>query len=389
MIRSFYSSTWGATAAALLALGGCTTVSNLTSGDKIDYRSAGTTTRGLDIPPDLTQLMRDSRYPSQTGQTVSASDYQSALAPAADAGVAPTPLVAVAAAGDVRLERLGNERWLSTTLPPERLWPLLRQFWQERGFGLAVDDAPTGTMETQWAENRAKLPQDFIRNTIGRAIDAVYSTGERDKFRTRVERTPVGSEIYITHRGMVEVYADTQRTQTVWQPRPTDPQLEGELLSRLMVKLGAKEDTAKTAVVASVASVSAAPARARLVEGRPAATLQVDDDFDRAWRRVGLALDRSGFTVEDRDRSQGQYFVRYVDPAQAGRSGDQPGFLRRLLRFGSKGDSGNIVLARYRVAVKADDGARTTTVSVLNGQGAPENGDAARRIVRLLVDDLK
>ena len=384
MIRFLSRLAPGVAAAALLAVGGCTTVSNLASGDKIDYRSAGNATRGLDIPPDLTQLTRDSRYPTQTGQTVSASDYQAA--PAAVAGAAIVPSVAVAAAGDVRLARLGNERWLATTLPPERLWPQLRQFWQERGFGLAVDDAPTGTMETQWAENRAKLPQDFIRGTIGRALDAVYSTGERDKFRTRVERTPAGSEIYITHRGMVEVYADTQRTQTVWQPRPADPQLEGELLSRLMVKLGAKEDTAKAAVVATAST--AAPARARLLEGRAAATLQVDDDFDRAWRRVGLALDRSGFTVEDRDRSQGQYFVRYVDPAQAGRSGDQPGLLRRLLPFGSKG-GGNDALARYRVAVKADDGVRTTTVSVLNSQGGAENGDAARRIVRLLVDDLK
>ena len=221
----------------------------------------------------------------------------------------------------MRLEKLGSERFLLTAMPPEQVWPQLRAFWQERGFQIAVDDPASGTMETEWAENRARIPQDIIRRTIGRAFDNLYSTGERDKFRTRIERTPAGgSEIYLSHRGAAEVYSDVQRTQTVWQPRPRDQQLEAEMLSRIMVKLGAKEEQAKAAAATAVAAPAAAPVaaarQARLLEGRPAASLQVDDGFDRAWRRVGLALDRSGFTVEDRDRSQGQYFVRYVDPAR-------------------------------------------------------------------------
>ena len=366
---------------AALALGGCTSLSSLTSGDRIDYRTArGSQTAGLDVPPDLTQLTRDSRYQPSAG-TVSASAYQAA-APAAAQQAPGVASVALSSAGDVRLERLGSERFLVTSIAPEQLWPQLRAFWQERGFVLAVDEPATGTMETEWAENRAKVPLDFIRSTIGRAFDNLYSTGERDRFRTRVERASGSSEIYISHRGLVEVYSDTQKTQTIWQPRPSDPQLEAEFLSRLMVKLGAKEEQAK----AAVATTAAAPAasRARLLEGRPAATLQVDDGFDRAWRRVGLALDRSGFTVEDRDRSRGQYFVRYVDPARAGR--EEPGFLSKLFSFGSKGnDAGGP--ARYRVSVKSEGA--SSIVSVQNGQGAPENGEAGQRIVRLLVEDLK
>jgi outer membrane protein assembly factor BamC len=119
--------------------------------------------------------------------------------------------------------------------------------------------------------------------------------------------------------------------------------------------------------------------RARVIAGQ--AALQVDDGFDRAWRRVGLALDRSGFTVEDRDRAQGLYFVRYVDPALMGR--EEPGFLSRL--FGAKADTSGP--ARYRVLVKAEG--ERSTVSVLNNQGAPETGDAGKRIVSLLVEDLK
>jgi len=362
------------------ALSACSSMDNLIGGDKVDYRSTGTTrAQGLEVPPDLSQLARDQRYVQPTGGSVSASALQSG-APAA-AAVA-TATVAPKAIGDLRIERQGNQRWLVTSLPPEQLWPQLQAFWKERGFTLVLDQAEAGVMETDWAENRAKLPNDIIRNTIGKVFDSLYSTGERDKFRTRVERSAGGTEVYVSHKGMEEIYSGDRKETTVWQPRAADPLLEGEMLKRLMVKLGHKEELAKAAV-ASTGSTAPAPARARVVTGQAAATLQVDDAFDRAWRRVGLALDRSGFTVEDRDRAQGLYFVRYVDPKTAGK--DEPGFLKKLLSFGKKEES--TAPAKYRVSVKGDG--ERSMVTVLNAAGQPEAGDAGKQIVALLVEDLK
>ncbi len=367
-------------AAALSSLFACTIVGNTLSGDKIDYRSGGEKTAGLDVPPDLTQLTRDSRYQQTQGAAVSAASYQAGAAAASPAAAASAPItIAPQAIGEMRIERLGNERWLRTSLTPEQLWPQLQAFWKERGFRLATDEPSAGVMETDWAENRAKLPQDFIRSSIGKVLDGLYSTGERDKFRTRIERSGEGSEVYITHRGMIEVVTGQSKENTIWQPRPAEPQLEGEFLSRLMLKLGAKEETAKLAGLAP--GVAGAPARARIVEGEAAATLQVDDGFDRAWRRVGVALDRSGFTVEDRDRTQGIYFVRYVDPSNMGK--DEPGFFAKLFGLDKK-DGGP---AKYRVSVKgAGD---RSVVSVLNGQGTPENGETAKRITATLLEELK
>jgi outer membrane protein assembly factor BamC len=363
-----------------LNLTGCSTVENVLAGDKVDYRSTGTRTSGLEVPPDLTQLAKDSRYQQPSG-TVSASSFQ-ANAPVAAANATPAPsTVAPQALGALRLERLGSDRWLSSTLPPEQLFPLVRTFWKDSGFALVQDRADAGVLETDWAENRAKLPNDVIRNTIGKVFDGAFSTGELDKFRTRIERTPTGSDIYITHRGMIEVYTGERKESTVWQPRQPDPQLEGELLSRLMLKLGATEEVAKTATAAPGAP--GAPARARIVAGQPTATLQVDDGFDRAWRRVGVALDRSGFTVEDRDRTQGVYFVRYIDPKFAGK--EEPSLLSKIFSFGKKDDVGNPT--RYRVVVKGEG--ERSNVTVLTSQGAPENGDAGKRITALLLDDLK
>jgi outer membrane protein assembly factor BamC len=354
------------------ALSGCSTIENLLSGDKIDYRSSSKSpSKSLEVPPDLTQLARENRYQVPGGVVSAAAAGAPTSTTATVATVAPTSI------GQMRIERMGNQRWLVVPVPPEQLWPRLRSFWQERGFSIAVESAEAGILETDWAENRAKLPKDGVRAVIGRLFDNVYDTGERDRFRTRVERTAGGSEIYISHRGMVEVYTGQLKDNTMWQYRPADPELEAEFLARLMVSLGAREDVARPLV----AKAPDAPARARIVGAAPAATLEVDEPFDRAWRRLGLALDRSGFSVEDRDRAAGLYFVRYVDPKDADKG--EPNFFSRLFGGGS-GPGGPL---RYRISVKGEG--QKTTVSVLSSSGAPERSENAQRIVAQLVGELR
>ncbi|MEO8123623.1 MAG: outer membrane protein assembly factor BamC [Burkholderiales bacterium] len=372
-----------------LALAGCSSFDQITQGDSVDYRTQGNKTAPLDIPPDLTQLSRDPRYAPQ-GAAVSANALQSTAGAAAVGGGAKPKQVAVNDVDGTRIERLGNDRWLSTPLPPEQLWPQLRSFWQERGLALTVDLPEAGVMETDWAENRAKIPQDVIRATLGKVLDSAYSTGERDKFRTRVERTPTGgSEVYITMRSMEEVYNTVDKTNTVWQPRAPDPQIEAEMLGRLLLKLTAKplpqaaSASAPTNAAALVTSVPPTPPRARMLADSATPTLQVDDSFDRAWRRVGIALDRSGFTIEDRDRAQGIYFVRYVDPKSAGK--EEPNFFTKLFTSGKDSEAAKAV--RYRVTIKSD--AKESLVTVLDSQGLPASGEAGKSILAMLLNDLK
>src|SRR3569833_3009484 len=312
-------------ALAAVSLAGCSSLSSLAEGDRIDYKSAGKAPT-LEVPPDLTQLQRENRYalPDANRGVATASGYNMVQKPTANAA---TP-VAPKAVGDIRMEREGNQRWLVVKQSPEVLWPQIKDFWQDSGFLINIDNPETGVMETDWAENRAKIPQDFIRNALGKALDSLYSTGERDKFRTRLERRPDGStEIYISHRGMQEVLVGQEMDTTVWEPRPTDPGLEAEFLARLMSNLGVDRAQAK----AEVANAASQPARAKLVAAANGRYLQLDEDFERAWRRVGLALDRVGFTVEDRDRSQGVYYVRYVDQDQdAQAKAANKGFFSRL-----------------------------------------------------------
>src|SRR5574343_366801 len=202
---------WGALAVAASLASACAMLQE----DKVDYKSA-TRTNTLEVPPDLTQLSRESRY-LVPGGVVTASGYQISQ---------PNKSVPTAASqvGDVRIERAGTQRWLVIDRAPDKLWGPVRDFWQENGFFLTLDQQNLGLMETDWAENRAKLPQDIIRQTLGKLLENLYSTGERDKFRTRMERNANGgTEIFISHRGMIEVYSNEKKDQTQWQHRTQIP----------------------------------------------------------------------------------------------------------------------------------------------------------------------
>ena len=342
--------------------------------DKVDYKSSGKAP-SLAVPPDLTQLARDNRYAIPGGGAVTASSYQVNQS----TGAAP---IALSSMADVRVERAGNQRWLVVKRPPEELWDPIKDFWQEHGFLLSLDQKNLGIMETDWAENRAKIPQDLIRQSLGKLLDSLYSTAERDRFRTRLERNAAGeTEIYISHRGMIEVFRTgnaavvTGDASTVWQPRPAEPELETEFLRRLMVKLGVSQEQAKVIAASGEAKPTS---RISQVSGQP--VVLIDEGFDRAWRRVGLSLDRTGFTVEDRDRSKGTYFVRYVEPNP---DKSEPGFFGKL--FGSTSKANAPV--KYQVVVRSQDNA--TVVSVLNAAGAPDLSANAQRIVKVISDDLK
>jgi outer membrane protein assembly factor BamC len=372
-----------AVGAMALSMAACTTVFE---SDKVDYKSSKKAAP-LDVPPDLTQLQKDNRYAMPEGRGIATASGMQQGSAGAQAGAMTVPAAAGGAAVGpvsteaVRIERAGDQRWLVVKQTPEQLWPQVRQFWQDAGFTLASESASTGIMETEWNENRSKIPQDFLRNTLGRVFDKAYSTGERDKFRTRLERLPDGStEIYVSHRGVEEVLTGAQKESTAWTVRPNDPALEAQFLARLVARLtGATEPAQVKAAEATVANAAAAPQHAKLVGDR----VEVDEGFDRAWRRVGLALDRVGFTVEDRDRVQGVYFVRYVDPDGA----NKEGFIKRLFSFGSSDKDKEA--QRYRVLVKAEPNASVSSVTVQDNAGKADTSPTGAKILSLLNDELK
>jgi outer membrane protein assembly factor BamC len=372
-----------AAAAAALALlvAGCSSADGLLDGaSRIEYKAARKLAP-LDVPPDLTAPARDDRYqvPGPADATTLSGFQAGRAQPPRPGATSLLPSVE-----GMRVERAGDQRWLVVNQPPDKLWPLVKTFWQENGLLIAREIPEAGVVETEWAENRAKIPDSWVRRTLGSLIEPLHSSGERDRYRTRLERAPGGgTEIYISHRGLAEVYVSEDRTQTAWQPRPSDPGLEAEFLRRLMVRLGAPEGEARE----RVAGAQPAAQRATLQKGLDGAELlEVLEPFDRAWRRVGLALDRVGFTVEDRDRQKGVYFVRYADP-QAELAGKKDQGLLGRLAFWRGDDKPKVKAAQYRVSVTPAD--ESSRVRVLDSSGAAENSPTASRILALLHEQLR
>ena len=381
-VRLRWTKALAACAAAML-VAACSVLPKLES-DTVEYKSASRSRLpDLKVPPDLTKPTADDRYAVPQGNTAGsalASDYdkERVVPDASRTTVLP-------AQANARVERSGNQRWLVVNGEPDAVWNVIKEFWQELGFVISVDLPEAGVMETDYAESRAKVDAGVVRNFLGKLLDSIYSTAERDKFRTRLERgtAPGTTEIYVSHRGMEEVYINEYKNETRWQPRPPDPEIEAEMLRRLMGRFGVQQERAKIEVAQAKPQ---GPARATLLKGQAGGgMLSVNDQFDRAWRRIGLALDRVGFTVEDRDRSKGIYFVRYVDPDADNKSTPSKGFLAKINPFNKTEKKTST--EQFRIQVK--DANSVSQVSVLNKDGGEEKSDTAGRILSLLYEQLK
>lgn len=370
-------------AAALAA--GCSTQ----SGGGIEYRTARAGTP-LEVPPDLMRLNNSNRYavPGVGESASSANQYaqaQQQIAQANSSGV-----TAPSAAGDVQIKRDGNQRWLSVQRSAEQLWEPVKAFWEDNGFVLSVEDRKLGLMETDWAENRADIPNDLIRRTLGKLFDSLYSTGQLDRFRTRLEKNSEGgTDIFISQRGMEEVYTSRDKSTTSWQPRANDPALEDEFLRRLMMALGVPQDRAQamveqnkvTPTTPKAAAAQATIAQTGVQYDEANQALLLADGAERAWRRVGLSLDRSGFTVEDRDSARGVYHVRYV-PLTPEKTKESSGWFGRM--FSKKPE---IKAVRYQVSLQTQ-GEAAVVVRVLTEAGQAAAANESAQILRVLAKDL-
>lgn len=387
---------------------GCKMIDLFPDTKTVDYKSAGRLPP-LDIPPDLVQPAIDERYSipelGGTGGSTTFSAYSSERG-----GQTGGSSFLPSSIQNVYVERAGTQRWLVVPQPPEAIWPVIKEFWQELGFLIKLEVPEAGIMETDWAENRAKIPQDLIRSLFSTFLESIYSTAERDKFRTRLERSDNGTtEVYISHRGMIEVIEGGNLNRSIWQPRPADPDLEAEMLSRLMIRFGVEEHKAKL----ELATGRGSGGQERAYINQEGA-LVVNEAFDRSWRRVGLALDRTGFTVEDRNREDGVYYVRLVDfDADRKKKGDDEGFLSNILfwRGGDKdrdvkkkvneekesmlsnmmfwrSDKDGVRAGKYRIQVHST-GMNTSKITLLNDDGTAVSAGTTERILKLLHEQLR
>jgi len=348
---------------ALGTLSACAQLNEFMEGESVDYRST-VRSEPLAVPPDLTQANRNAQYRTADG-TMAFSQYAGGQAAAG----APNTQVLPQSDG-MTVMRDGSLRWLSVDRPAEEIYPQVVDFWLDQGFTISTQNPAAGLVETNWAENRKKIPESWLRSVLT-IVEQVFDSGERERFRTRLERVNGRTEIYVSHEQMVET-AVTENTFR-WLPGKEDPNLNAAMLARLMVFLGSDEQEARSRIAQPQNAMPAVPVVQAAQENT---ALTLAESFDRAWRRVGLAIDAAGFSLEDRDRSTGDYYIRYLD-TDTGVKREEGNFFTRL--FGGRSST---EAQQFRIHVQEQGNGALVTVR--DAQGQRDNSATAQRILAVL-----
>lgn len=356
---------------------------------KVEYQKSRSAEKNLEVPPDLTRDRIDDSLvvPDVTpGGSATFSEYsQERKGGAARQSSSGAVLTEVK---DVEMRRDGDKRWLVVKAPPDKVWPVLVSFWQQNGILLTEQDPEVGVMRTAWLENRADIKSDFITDAVRGVFDGLYSSDTRDQFRVRLEKSSDGgTELYITHTGMQEKImtgSTNQGEQSVWIPRDTDHGLESVMLRRIMVHFGATDKRAEAEVAKGGGKGGAGgQTRSQLLRNNNETALQISEDMERSWRLTGMALDRVGFAVEDRNREKGVYFVRYSDPYAESQKKD--GMLSKLAFWSD--DKKIDKVSQYQVQLTPAAGG--TEVTIHSEKGVRDNSETATRILTLLHEQMR
>ncbi len=371
---------------SLLVLGGCssTGLDNILPDKQVEYKREKITDRQLEVPPDLTSSRIENRIPGLEGGTTTYSEYKDVRKGVTGSGLRATNQQVLPENPDIKVVREGRDRWLVIKAPMDVVWDKVLDFWQENGILLDQQNPEIGVMETSWLENKANVSSGFITDFIQGFFEGAYDAGLRDRFRIRLERgdEPGTTELYLVHFGMEQDFVSgttNEDDQIYWKIRPRDPGLEAIMLNKLMVYLGLAEAEAKAALAAEKELEGV---KSRMLKGRDGVALQIYEPFSRAWRLAGLALDRVGFMVEDRNRSRGVYYVRYNDPMGGESEG---GWLSKLAFW--RGSSKVDEAALYQVKLESVD--EGTQLQVADEEGQVLDSDTALRILTLIKEQLK
>lgn len=367
------------TAVSLIALTGLAACSGSKEQPKLDYQTQNRKVVNLEVPPDLTNPDQGNMYQIPAGSgAVRASDMARR-----NGAQQPVNQAVLQGVKGVRLERDGSQRWLVVEgKQPAEIWPLLKVFWQENGFEIKSEEPAIGQMETEWAENRAKIAGDGLRRLFEKVgLGGIYSTSERDKFIIRVERGRNGTtDVFFAHKGMQEVYGDKNKDTTMWQPRPNDPNLEAAFLARFMQYLGVDAQQAENALGKSVAPAARSGGDLASISGD---AILVSGDYNRNWRRTALALDRIGLTVLGQNAERHAFLVQPAPQEGTAVSTKKPGFFKRLFGKG-KTDTAATTAARPELIVYVEPVNNGARIRLLNRDGSAYQGsDASAWLSRL------
>ena len=335
----------------------------ITLGDiKINYYSDKSVT-SLEVPPDLTSPSYENSFrlsefvknvkPNTVNLTNNNFEEESTKII-----VNPT---------DITVKKSGSRRWLIVNKNPDLVWDLTKQFLKEKGFVIKKSNKKIGVMETDFLENKPKIPSKslgLIRSFLESQIDNVsYTLPIVDSYKVIIEPLDLGekTQVNLSLFSMAEVISGSGNNETTyWQASEKNTALETEMLYSLMLYLGGES----------------ASAREKLLDAKEEGkiSVQVKDGLNGyaklvfklnlvdTWDNMAWAISESNIELEDKDVKERAFYIRTA------RTIDK-GIMSKL--FGE-----DAIFKTYQVQLKAIDDTTTEVyfndITELNEKGTKD-----------------
>ncbi len=265
----------------------------------------------LEVPPDLTMDVVDSKF-------------ELPAVFSGDGAGTENSIPVLASVDSVKLEGHSDFYWLSIDESVDNLYQLVKDFWASEGYTLAMDEPVIGVMKTNWVFNKEGQEDEdkgFLAKLFSNEDQDLSES--QDQFKTRIARGAgaTASQIYITHRGTeykpVLLSGQEQKYNQAnlirpeeddnWGIRISEPELEVEMLSLLMLYLGLRQ----VEVDQQLKNIKLFSPRASIHtdytgdETENETYILVKDEYTRTWNRVLHQLERLNVNVISADTKDG------------------------------------------------------------------------------------
>lgn len=303
------------------------------------YRKAETMPP-LDVPPDLSTSRINDDIAGKSNSSATYSEFEEAANNPLATKYNITPETKPTLSGE------GDKRHLIVQGDREQTWQRLLDFWSEKGVEVSRKDIRIGLMDTATVD------------------------GEDYAYRVRMERGDSSKQqhIYVGAAGF-----DTNATKDEAMLRQLADYL-GVLQQEQQAKVEAQKQSQPQQQTVNVMLIDD-------IGGQQA--LMVEQDFSDVWGRVGRVLDSKGFSVEDRDRSRGHYYVHYIDPFNEAEK--EEGGLLSSLAFWRDDDEKSPGEYYY---IKLISDAEKTKIIILDSEEVRTSSPTAKRLLGLMQEQL-
>ena len=252
----------------------------------------------------------------------------------------------------VKIQKISDQRWILVNSSPSQLWPRIRSILNRSGIPTARAEGSAGIIETIWLS---------------------YKSDEVNEHRFLFSITPGvqlnSTEISIVHQQRNRGDENTSQ----WPQSSENATKEYDMLSLVANELAAQPDYASVSLLAQDIG---GDSKVEIITPKIADPyILIRLSYDRTWVSVDYSANRGGFTIIDKDRSQGLFLVNYFDQIEDKKSGIFSSLFGR-------DDNQEILEINYRILVQ--DVGTNVQVRLVSPEGESLDKNLSLKLLNIL-----